>query len=455
MIQILQKRMDDGLTVSNLVFDEFAFMKFNNLTYLSCLPAWKKASENAKEHGTPYGITIITTPNNLDTPAGAYCHQMIEMAAKWVFECFDFSDEELDAFLETNSQNNYFFVQYTYKELGRTDEWLRVMIRECNNDLAKVKREILLEWPFSSDASVLSEEQLDKIHQFIKEPITRLLVDNYIINMYEAPDVNLNYILSCDVSGGLSRDNSVINIIHPEDFRIVGDFVNNKIDTDSFRKLLVTLMTVYFRNALLVVERNSYGLNILQSLMKDPSIEPRMHREDREALGEKKQTNGFTIRQKTKTIAYGVDTNAVTRKQMFDLLPEIVDTEYDKFISPNLYDNLASLEKKKNGKIEHSSSGHDDSLMAYLIFRYAVFHGKCFRDRFGISPIPSRMNVKVQSSSADFAKIASIIENANNSQNTSLMQNPIYNYLLDQQRKINADTDAQLSAFMRVSNLNK
>ena len=170
MIRIWQKKMEDGLTVSNLVFDEFAFMKFNNLTYLSCLPAWKKASENAKSHGTPYGITVITTPNNLDTPAGAYCHQMIQMAATWVYECFDLSDEELDNFLETNSQNNYFFVQYTYKELGRSEEWLRIMIRECNNDLAKVKREILLEWPFSSDSSVLSEEELDKIHQFIKEP---------------------------------------------------------------------------------------------------------------------------------------------------------------------------------------------------------------------------------------------------------------------------------------------
>lgn len=447
--------MVDGLTVSNLVFDEFAFMKFNNLTYLSCLPAWKKASENAKKHGTPYGITIITTPNNLDTPAGAYCHQMIQMAAKWVFECFDFSDTELDTFLESNSQNNYFFVQYTYKELGRTDEWLRVMIRECNNDLAKVKREILLEWPFSSDASVLSEEQLDKIHQFIKQPLTRLLVNNYVINMYEAPDVNLNYILSCDVSGGLSRDNSVINIIHPEDFRIVGDFVNNKIDTDSFRKLISTLMTVYFRNALLVIERNSYGLNILQNLMKDPRIEPRMHREDRETLGEKKQANGFTVKQKTKTIAYGVDTNSVTRKQMFDLLPEIVDTEYDKFVSPNIYDNLASLEKKKNGKIEHSSSGHDDSLMAYLIFRYAVFHGKCFRDRFGISPIPSRMNVKSESSSADIMKITSIIQNANNTAANIASDNATFNYIREQQAKINGDVDQQLDAFLRIANLNK
>lgn len=451
-----QIRPDDGLTTSNIIFDEFAFLKYNDRVYKACQPAFKRASENAKKHGSPYGMVIITTPANLDTESGQFCFEMLQNAAKWSVDLFDLTSEELDNYIELNSKNNFVWVQYSYKELGRDDEWLKQQIREMNGDTATIKREILLEWPRSMDSSVLSEDQLDKIHSFIKQPATRLFINSYPICFYETIDVNLNYIVSCDVSGGLSRDNSVINIIHPEDFRIVGDFVNNKIDTDSFRKLIYELLTFYFRNALLVIERNSYGLNIIQTLMKDPKIEPRMYREEKEHLGEKKQSNGFVVKQKTKTIAYGVDTNTATRKQMFDLLPEIVDTEYDKFISPNLYSDLASLEKKKNGKIEHSASGHDDSLMAYLIFRYAVFHGKCFRDKFGISPIPSRMNIKVQSSSADIARIASLIENANATAiNHEVFNNdPMYNYLADQQRKI-GDTDNQLDAFMRITNLNK
>ena len=84
--------------------------------------------------------------------------------------------------------------------------------------------------------------------------------------------------------------------------------------------------------------------------MKDPQIEPRMYRENREALGEKKTQNGFVVKKKSATVAYGVDTNTITRKQMFDMLPEIVETEYDKFVSPNVYNDLASLERKRNGK---------------------------------------------------------------------------------------------------------
>lgn len=193
--------------------------------------------------------------------------------------------------------------------------------------------------------------------------------------------------------------------------------------------------------------------------MKEPQIESRMYREKKEALGEKKTQNGFTVKQKTNTVSYGVDTNNVTRKQMLDMLPEIVETEYDKFISPNIYDDLATLERKKTGKIEHSSSGHDDTLMAYLIFRWAVFYGKCFRDRFGISPIPSRMNVKVVSSTENINKITEIIAAANNAEmkTTMSMNNPMYRALYEQEQKIKEEdgTKSQVDSFMRILNYNK
>ena len=126
-------------------------------------------------------------------------------------------------------------------------------------------------------------------------------------------------------------------------------------------------------------------------------------------LGEKKTQNGFVVKKKSATVAYGVDTNTITRKQMFDMLPEIVETEYDKFVSPNVYNDLASLERKRNGKIEHSSSGHDDSLMAYLIFRWAVFYGKCFRDKFGISSTFFSIEDNFLSSACRMAAIAELL----------------------------------------------
>lgn len=236
-------------------------MKYNEITYKACQPAYKRASENAEKHGTPYGMVIITTPNNLDVPAGKFCKDIINSAAKWNLDCFDFDDNELDNFIENSSQNSFIHVEYSYIELGRDDNWLKEMIRQVNGDTATIKREILLDWPESNENSVFTEDQLMKVYEFIKKPVSRiyLLNNSFAIDFYEAIDIKLNYIISCDVAGGLSRDNTAISIIHPEDFRIVGDFRNNKIDTDNLKKLLIELMTIYFRNAILVIEKNSYG----------------------------------------------------------------------------------------------------------------------------------------------------------------------------------------------------
>ncbi len=383
-------------------------------------------------------MILITTPNNRDSGPGGCCWEMIQSAAHWNTDCFDFTKEELDEFIQSNSQNNFIFVQYSYKELGRDDEWLNQQIRSMNNDLATVKRELLLEWPRSHEGAVFAEEDLNKMLPFLKDPVTYIygLNKRFPIAFYEVPDFNLNYILSCDISGGLSQDNSTIDIIHPEDFRIVGTFRNNKIDTDTFKELLKELMTFYFSHSVLVIERNYCGLAILQSLMKDPMIEPRMFRENKEALAEKKLSNGTVVKQKTKKVSYGVDTTAKSRAQMHDLLRQIVETEYDKIVSKDLFDEIANLEIR-NGRIDHRVGGHDDSLMAYLIFRWAVVYGTCFKDKFGIYSTPSKMNVRVVSSSENINKIQNIIANANRIDGSAqLNANTILKELVERERKI-------------------
>jgi len=320
--------------------------------------------------------------------------------------------------------------------------------------MAKVKRELLLDWPKSTDSSVFTEEQLDIISSFVKQPATSINVNGYFIQFYETPDLNVNYIVSCDIAGGLSRDNTAISIIAPDDFRIVGDFRNNKIDTENAKKMIERLLKDFFRNAILIIERNSYGLNLLQYFMKDRAIEPRMVQEERETLGEKTQKDGFTVKRKIKNIMYGIDTNVKTRKLMFELLPEIIDTEYDKIISPRLYEDIAGLEKKKNGKIEHSVTSHDDNLMSYLIFRYALHYGKSLKDRFKINPIPTKTNIKTVSSEDDYKKIEAILRDVQSAQSLSMSNNQVYDFLKDQQSKIQ-DKDSKISAFERIADFNK
>jgi hypothetical protein len=447
-------KLGRGMTTSNIYFDEFAFLSRNKIIFEAALPAWSTASDNAKKNGVPYSITITTTPNNVDTPQGAYAKMMIDKAAKFEYDCFDMTDETFHDYIQNNSSNNFVFVQYTYAELGKSEAWLKDQIRNFQGDLAKVKRELLLDWPKSTDSSVFTEEQLDIISSFVKQPATSINVNGYFIQFYETPDLNVNYIVSCDIAGGLSRDNTAISIIAPDDFRIVGDFRNNKIDTENAKKMIERLLKDFFRNAILIIERNSYGLNLLQYFMKDRIIEPRMVQEERETLGEKTQKDGFTVKRKTKNIMYGIDTNVKTRKLMFELLPEIIDTEYDKIISPRLYEDIAGLEKKKNGKIEHSVTSHDDNLMSYLIFRYALHYGNSLKNRFKINPIPTKTNIKTVSSEDDYKKIESILRDVQSVDSLSMVNNQVFEFLRDQQDKIQ-DKDSKVSAFERIANFNK
>jgi len=448
------EKLGRGMTSSNLYFDEFAFLVRNKLIYLAAAPAWSTASDNARRNGTPYGITITTTPNNVDTEHGKYAKLIMDKAAVWKLDCLDMSDAELSDYIEKNSSNGFIFVQFSYKELGKDEIWLKKQLDTFQGDLSKVKREFLLEWPKSTESLVFSEEQLDKLHSFIKPPMTSVQVNGYFIDFYEPIDVKTNYIITCDIAGGLSQDNTAIVFVAPDDFRIVGDFRNNKIDTDATRKLIESLMKDWFRNAILIIERNTYGLNLNQIFMKDREIEPRMIREERETLGEKTQKDGFTVKKTSKNIMYGVDTNVKTRKLMLELLPEIVDNEYDKLVSPKIYEDIAGLERKKNTKIEHSDSSHDDTLMAYLVFRYALHYGKCLRDKFKISPIPSKGNIKVVSSAADILRIEGILKVARDMDEMSSVNSDVFRYIQDQKSKIEEKT-TQSSAVNRILDFNR
>src|SRR5690554_5307030 len=166
---------------------------------------------------------------------------------------------------------------------------------------------------------------------YVEEPTMTLRVKNYFIDFYEKPNFLANYIISVDVAGGLERDFSAFSIIAPDDFRIVGDFRSNKIGVDDYKLLLEELMTTFFSNAILIIERNSYGLPMIQYFMKIPNIERRMYRELNKSAGQRKQKDGLNVVSKTRNFIYGVDTTKKSRDLMFELLPSIIDNEGYKF----------------------------------------------------------------------------------------------------------------------------
>lgn len=376
-------KLGRGLTVPLIWMDEFAFLKFNDTTYEAAAPTLSKASEAAERNHTPYGKLITTTPNNLDSREGGYCHRMIEDAVNFDLSWYDFTEEEIRSEI-MKSKNNFVFIQYSYKELGKDDAWLEKQKRDIGN-LLKLKREVLLEWTLSSDVSVFSEEQLTAVGELIDrngEPLTKInLGNNWILNVYRRMSnlINKSWIVGIDLAGAMSKDYSVITIIDPKDKSLKAIFRSNKILVTDVIELLETLVSTYIPNAVLIPENNSISIPFVELMIKNPILSKHLYYEEKKEKGERKiedPKKSSTKIMKSKTRKYGVNTNATTRNIMInEILNYTVNNEPECIAIPEIFKELKTLERKKTGKIEHADNAHDDSIMSYLIAMYAFLYG--------------------------------------------------------------------------------
>ena len=81
---------------------------------------------------------------------------------------------------------------------------------------------------------------------------------------------------------------------------------------------------------------------------------------------------------------YGLNSNKGVRKDLIDILMDRVEMHKDKIISPIIYNELLGMEIKKNGKIEHSETTHDDQVFSMLMALHVWYNGTNLAERYGI-----------------------------------------------------------------------
>ena len=227
---------------------------------LSATPANAQASLEAKQNGKPYHRFISTTPGDLKTAQGVYAKKFFDNAAPFDEKMYDWTKEEIEEYIQSNSLNNFVYIEFSYKQLGRSEAWFKQQCRELNMDRFKINREILLQWNKSSDISPFTEEEIERLFSHTKDPIATLMVKKfYPLSIYEDFNWHKNLLLGVDVSGGYSKDYSAIVIIDPDTMEVVADFQNNVLDTVELAELIYEMVKKFFINATVCIERNSYG----------------------------------------------------------------------------------------------------------------------------------------------------------------------------------------------------
>jgi len=363
-----------GLTTPIIWYDEFDFIKYIETMYMAAGPASSQAAIEAESFGVPHFIGITTTPNNIDTEGGLFGNSVELGACAFTESMYDLNPEELKNYIKHNSDNDFVFISYNYKQLGRDKQWFKEQCRVLLNNKMKIKREVLLERTKSSDDSIFSEEEIESLEAGIVEKKGELfLMDKaYILEMLEILDPSQTVFIGVDVAAGLSRDFCSLVFTNPNTLEPLAVFKNNKMDSELFFNLICEILEI-FPLAVLFIERNSLGISLITRLLHS-KFKKNIYYSLKETNRDKGivKPDDFDINSDTKI--FGVNTTKESRDVMInDILFPLVSSNPHIFRSKIIVDEIKRLIRNKQGKIEHGPGFHDDNLFAYLIVRYAFY----------------------------------------------------------------------------------
>ena len=302
---------------------------------------------------------------------------------------YDWTRPKILDFIAANSSNDFLFIKYTWKQLGKTQAWYDKMCKELTYEWRTIRREVDLHWTKSSDNSIFKEDELDTLAEGLRPVIRNEVVEiskksldkneirklPYNIKILAELDPRKAYFIGSDVGGGTGKDSTTLVITDPDDGRReVAIFKNNTINLSNFTKLVIEVMRYLLPKSILFMENNSYGKAVLDSLIDEPDLIKRIYFEYSVADKDKAKA-GSNPSKVTNTISYGINTNTTSRQLMIDILRELVIETPELIVSEDVYEDIKGLEYSKTGKVEHSSTSHDDSAFGRLMVEYAIRHG--------------------------------------------------------------------------------
>lgn len=132
-----------------------------------------------------------------------------------------------------------------------------------------------------------------------------------------------------------------------------------------------------------IFKQNGFGATVIAKLIK-MGLKKNLYYEVKDIVVEERQDGVHAYKQKVRTKVYGLTSTKAIRQLLIDILLERVENHKDKIISPIIYNELLGMEIKRNGKIEHSASTHDDQVFSMLMALYMWYEGVNMGERFGM-----------------------------------------------------------------------
>lgn len=355
-----------------------------------------KASEQIRSQGLPSPIIYTTTAGNPETRPGQYALRILQSATPFAESMYDLQNRDaLLKVIERCSENRMLYLEFSYKQLGKTDEWLRQQIVRGQASEDDVARDLLNIWQSSNDKAVIPQSIMTKIRESKREPEFVDLRDGFVVKWYLARNYvetesfkETPLVMGMDTSENVSRDYTTFVIIDPRDMRVVATCRCNESNTMQVAQH-VFLFLKRFPRLLWIPERNNTGIGIIDFVIQklvENNINPytRIYNEVVQQIDDSKYRDVniydfLTIEGRIRA-TFGFRTTGGSSGSSRNLLYKITMMKTLELNAERVYDSTLISElcnlTERNGRIDHPEGCHDDTCIAYLLACYLVFFGK-------------------------------------------------------------------------------
>lgn len=388
-----------------ILWDEFEFTPYSDVILANSAPIFKTASENAKAAGRPYCRSFLTTPGDLDSPEGRRAYPIIQSMIPWTEKIYDMTEEQMTEYKSAYQEQYHsdetkqrerevvdiFYIEYQFWQVRKDYKWVMEQYKLSGDKMA-IRREILLQRLRGSSSNPFAPEDIEYLIANMRKSDKDLLInDKWRFRLYDhgqgmGPmnqlkdlDENIPYIVGIDPAGGGAGDNTAITILNPYNLQIAAEFKSPYISGTDIVRLLITLIHEHIPKAVLIPEKNSLGIYLIQ-MIYDSSIRENLYWSDSERQLEQmteESEEDFKLREAAaKWKKYGTYLTVSTRKAMIELLKKHINECKDILLTEYLVEDICKLIQNPNTqKIAAGKGEHDDCLFSYLHAVYLYYTG--------------------------------------------------------------------------------
>lgn len=384
-----------GATWEMMLVDEPAWMKYIGNILNGAGPATLTAQKLAREKGIPYFTAKATTPNSVLKAEGRYMHNEMMESTEWREAFFDsFSESHLvERCIKASPKpttSPQICMQFNHLQLGFGKDWIKETIDKLRLSWAKAKIDLLMMWTEEGASKLFDDKTREKLNDSKAEAIyNQEIEDTGLFIDWFLPKARLDelfidpsefFLMGVDTSDAVNKDACTLVIRRMKTGEVVGVGRYPIAFLDDVTTVLRWCL-LNIEHSLLIIERNraqhmieqlllslpSYGIDPFERIFNDVYQDPikyAMEYKDLQETHFRFRTKEFYLKFKGR---FGFQTNSVTRPQMYQFIYEAVSNTGAVIRYGHLIDELIGLETDKNNRIDHSSKGHDDLVIAWLL----------------------------------------------------------------------------------------